>query len=428
MILFISYHHWDSEVPASIRSRRLASELNSLGYRVDILAGDLEVKEFTDEADIDPGSYISSPARQKDLLKAREAKKKTYRGSKLISKLLSLVFCDTGWKWSISVGKLLFSKPFRHRYTLVLVSGRPFLVFLAVYAYAVSYGKRYILDYRDSWLQNPATAWYSRFFRPFLRIMERLVVKRASGVFSASRSISESLGFNDPENVQYIYPSLDYSQRLQQLYSWQPPLKGSTDLVLAYTGSVFKVNSLAPICKAIASLDKSNAAKLEFHYYGPNSSLVRKEFIAHKIIHLLYDHGLVPKDNALKALSNADIAICTSYSLLREPSKMELGLVTTKVFDYILIGIPTIVISPSGSELRSILAELKSPRLRIFKPCETMAIANTLRYLSEQRREFRSRQSTSHRQRVLSVLSMRVTTNISRLERLVEAGINRNQT
>ena len=425
-ILFISYHHWDSEVPAAIRSRRLASTLRSLEYKVNILSRRKEGGSLLSSLFVDSNSCLSQPESQVTLLKAHKNKRKAGVANDLISKLLSLVFCDIDLKWSFWVGRLLFSKPYRHKYKLVIVTGRPFLVFLAVYAYAVFYGKRYILDYRDSWLENPGTAWYSRFFRPLLRILESIAVKRASGVISASRSISQSLGFNRPENVLYNYPCLDYSKRLQDLYFWQPLSKRAMNLVLTYTGSVFKVNSLSPICKAIALLDQSNTLKLEFHYYGASSSQVRQEFVKHKIIHLLHDHGPVPKDTALKALSNADVAICTTYSLLRKPTKMELGLVTTKIFDYILIGVPTIVVSPKRSELRGILKEFGEARVRIFEPSENAGIADTLKEFADKKEDFTKASLISYMHKTLDIMSTKASINAYRLERLVKAGIDRN--
>ena len=373
MITFISYFHNHSELVASIRSKRFSNLLHNNFEKLDLIS---QVKgiPYIVEPDSTNEHIVTRTFRTINSQLEREGSL-ALKTILLLTKMIDLIIGEWSWLWSIRLFFFLNDYVPKRQPSLIIITGGPFLHFLTVFLICSFRKIPYVLDYRDSWTSNPHSSWYQKLALLVWSRIEFFIVKRADLLITASQAIADSFRYASKKSIViYNFPSRSYASTFPAQKQQSDTTFKAQAFKLIYTGSVFRLNNLSPLCKALRLLDASILLSTEFHYYGLSSRYVSKTFDKYDLTKILHDHGLQTKSVVLSALTSSNLAICTAHSSNKRPSSLQKGEITTKIFDYIITGKPTIVIAPSGLELLEILDNINSPNVFRFSPCNISSL------------------------------------------------------
>jgi hypothetical protein len=197
------------------------------------------------------------------------------------------------------------------------------------------------VDMRDAWALHTALGG----FRPLKRAIERRVLSAADLVSTVSMDLSEEFKKNYNINVDVIYNVathyLDAPRPIKIKMSEVISAIDSDRVVLLYTGSAPEnFYDTLSLIKAISRLIRENpelSHRLQFVFVGACET-IKKESIAHNVNapNLIFEPHL-PQSIARKLQVSADALIFLAYD---GPKNM--GVVSTKIFEYLSIGQPII--------------------------------------------------------------------------------------
>ncbi len=374
MITFISYLHNQSELVASIRSKRFANLLRINFEKFDLISQSNGIPFIVEPGSTDEHT-INREFRTFNSQLEREGSL-ALKTILLLRKIVDIVIGEWSWLWSIRLVFFLNEYVPKRQPRLIIITGGPFLPFLAVLLLCSFRKIPYVLDYRDSFTSNPNSTWYQKPALLVWSLIELLIVKKAALLITASQAIADSFRCTSAKCIViYNFPSRKYAATFPAPRQKNHTTFNEHNFKLIYAGSMFRGNNLSPLCKALELLDYDLLQHTEFHYYGLSSTYVRKIFDKYGLKRLLRDHGLQTKSVVLSALAYSNLAICTAYSSNKNPSKLHKGEITTKIFDYILAGVPTIVVAPLDFELHKILCYINSPNIFSVSPCNISSFA-----------------------------------------------------
>ena len=184
-------------------------------------------------------------------------------------------------------------------------------------------------------------------------MLERPVNGRAAVLTTVSdgcRQMLENTTRHRPVQVVYNSPDVRYVEHFRRLASGRPA-PASRALRIIYAGQVYPKCTFVPLLKAIKALPAEASAGIEVHYYGGSSPLVRAEFEQFQLSPLLTDHGNVSKDESIRAIVGADLLLSLIHTDRVSKDPAVTGLMTTKVYDYLLSGNPILNIGPENAEV-----------------------------------------------------------------------------
>lgn len=258
----------------------------------------------------------------------------------------TMLFKDLGYLWFPNLYQALKKQK---KPDLIIATGNPFVTFLVPYFLKIPY----ILDFRDLWSDNPVSVTKINCPNFLINFIEKLVIKNAKNIITISKAYKEVLVKKySLKNVVVLYnlPSLSLK--------FEHPSKLFSDQYLnfVYVGTLYKDNrSFEPILLAIKKLDYNLQLKIRIHYYGVNSERAIYEFEKFGLKDLLIDHGFVTKNEASDAILSADLLL--SFVGLGEYSKdlTEKGIITTKIFEYLLANKIILNIAPKDNELNELI-------------------------------------------------------------------------
>ena len=107
--------------------------------------------------------------------------------------------------------------------------------------------------------------------------------------------------------------------------------------------------ALKPIKETMNGKDEQR----NFHYYGENESHPREEAKEFGVIERIVRKGRVPQSEILSAVRGVAVAVVIT-SVFEEAILEDRGIVTGKIFENIGLGIPILIIAPSGSDVNAI--------------------------------------------------------------------------
>jgi glycosyltransferase involved in cell wall biosynthesis len=125
---------------------------------------------------------------------------------------------------------------------------------------------------------------------------------------------------------------------------------------VVYAGGIHPpLRVITPVLSALQLLKKC-APHLgwKFHYYGADDKYVLKDAERLELMDRVVIHGKVSRAEALAALKGSDMAVVVT-SVSERPSLEERGIVTGKIFEAIGMGVPMLVVAPTGSDVEAIV-------------------------------------------------------------------------
>lgn len=269
-------------------------------------------------------------------------------------------------------------------FDLVLVTGSPFSSFITAARVAERLRIPYVLDYRDPWSQSSFDylakgKWWSQ-------PLERRVLQKAAActivspswaalqadAFQLARSPEVVTNGYDPEEMAAIEP-----------HSFE-------DFAIVYTGSFYSgQREIDPVIRAVqaaAGFLGPSDPQIRLHYFGAYSHHVRERAERYGALHLVQIHGQVPRTEALAAAKGAGV-VAVIAGIRDRVNAAERGIVTGKLFEPLGLGIPILLIAPTGSDATTIME--MSGAGRSFQAGEALAMGEWLAAMA--RREERGR-------------------------------------
>ena len=229
---------------------------------------------------------------------------------------------------------------------LVLASGPPFATFMLAERLAKKLSRRYVLDYRDPWLDAPLMSEALRGFLPEARLL-----KGAAAVTIVSQAWASDLDsrFNIGSKLHVVTNGYD----AEEFSSVQP--YGFGHFAIVYGGIFYPPERvITPVLLALQRL-KNRGTSLEwcFHYYGDHNTHVREEAARLGVTDHVKLHGRVPRAEVLSAIRGANVAVVINSVFEESPARIK-GTVPAKLFEIIALGTPVLMIAPQGCDAETI--------------------------------------------------------------------------
>lgn len=296
-----------------------------------------------------------------------------------LPRIITAAFDDSGWTWMYSLHRDLeqaWSEG--NRPDVIIATGRPFLTFLTVSYFARKHSVPFVLDYRDAWSRNPHPSHDTWLRRTLLNWLEKRTNKQADGIITVSHLTADALNTDKSPVVIYNLPDQGYVDELQA-YVPQFGLMSTDKLVLVYSGTLYQGRDLDPVCAALATLDSAVLNRIEVHYCGNSTARALEAFERYGVQDQLISHGILSKSDATRLLASSDIAVSIISSKVVTENDALRGVITTKVFDYLLLDKDVLNIVPQGFEFRTFAYEVGLAGLKNYTPDEIDGISEFLK-------------------------------------------------
>lgn len=241
-----------------------------------------------------------------------------------------------------------------HRPDVIVATGPPFTSFVVGSLLSRSSGAPLVLDYRDPWTRYPwkPTPRGRRMQSPVRRAIEDWCVNVARAFVFASLPMQESFHrLSGDRNIP----------RGEVITNGYDPVAGTDPHELTpgavnvlYAGNFYGERRLSGIAEAAARLAVQRhtlAGNIVFHVFGKVSREDRERLANILAPTQLVEHAPVPHAEILRYMLAADVLFLPSgtdvpYAL------------PYKVFDYLSAGRPILAVTPRGSAVESLMAQI----------------------------------------------------------------------
>ena len=267
----------------------------------------------------------------------------------LSTRLARLVSMDDAAWWAPAASRTGASLGRAQGARAVVASGPPFSVTAAGARVARELGVPLVVDLRDAW--RDSARWYphERARRRSLAV-ERRVLAAADVVLVVTGAIAaeaEELGAGDVRVLPNGYDAADIVAR------WRPQTGGPLRLV--FMGTIYGTHSepwnllaaLGHLRRARPDLD----VRLEFVGNVPDS--VAAAAAGNDVADRVSCLGYLPHGAALARVAEADVAV-----VLIADGPAAKAAMTGKLFEYLAMGVPTLVLGPADGEAAKLVTSL----------------------------------------------------------------------
>ncbi|MDF1848798.1 MAG: glycosyltransferase [Parvibaculaceae bacterium] len=309
----------------------------------------------------------------------------------LAAQIVSTLFDDSGWLWMLGLRSDLKKEICNRRPDLIIATGRPFLTFFVVAAFCKKNRIPFILDYRDAWANNPHATYNTRIRRKMISWMERKLNLKADAITTVSQMTAASLGSAKKPLVVYNFPDANYANEVIDS-AREAPAFDRHKLTLAFAGTLYPGRDFDPICEALKSLPVEIQEGIEVHYCGNSAHRALSSFRKFGLEQIIKNHGQLSKKESMRLVAGCDIALSIIASDNFEPSDALQGVISTKIFDYLLLGKEVLNLIPDGFEFRELAESVKMQNVSSFCPTDLDGVRT---YLEKKTRENFSKKSST---------------------------------
>jgi len=236
---------------------------------------------------------------------------------------------------------------------VILATGSPFFAFTLAKHLSNRLTRPYVLDYRDSWTENPHVA--APVSAALIR-QEAMLLARCAAVTIVSRSCGSAMAqrFDLGPKINVITNGYDP----EELADVEP--YNFCHFAIVYTGSFYPPKRvITPVMAALKRLKETvhgYNAESYFHYYGDGEAHVREEADRFGVMDRVVLHGIVSRTEALSAIRGAGVAAVIT-SIFDDASPEDKGIVTGKLFEPLGLGTRILLIAQPGSDAAEIVEE-----------------------------------------------------------------------
>jgi len=238
----------------------------------------------------------------------------------------------------------------QNRVDVVVATGDPFVLFYYAGLLSKEFGVPWVADYRDCWTNHheitlvPVTFW-DRIYNKVLRCIEKRTVQSANLITCPGKTYHFKLQELFPDkNIRLVYNG--YFELSQPVVPVEPQSEG---LSISHGGTLYSFHPLEIFTEGIVKLleTSGNNFPLKVNWFGSNYYPDQVERINgnEKVSHFFYVTDRLPRAELLENYRRSDLFLLFSNK----------GMVSAKVFDYILAGRPIILVGAEGGELEEIV-------------------------------------------------------------------------
>lgn len=304
----------------------------------------------------------------------------------ILPRAITALVGDSGWTWVQSLRKDLERAWLEgDRPDVIVATGGPFLPLLAVSDFSKRHAIPLVLDYRDAWTNNPHRTFNNRLQRKVLSWLERRINSTASAISSVSHLTAAAIETDQTPLVIYNLPDEGYIEELQA-FCTELNLGESERLRLTYTGTLYRGRDLDPIFEALSQLDANERSQIEVYYCGQSVGRAEASSEKYGVEDCLISFGQKTKEEAIRMVANSDLALSVICSLSQTEDDALRGVITTKIFDYLILNKEVLNIVPHSFEFNVFANNMKLKGLHNFEPQDTDGIAEFLRSQLERKR------------------------------------------
>jgi glycosyltransferase involved in cell wall biosynthesis len=228
---------------------------------------------------------------------------------------------------------------------VLLATGNPFSTFVVGHAVSMRTGRPLLLDFRDPWTLQ---SWFPRtsLNAAFSRWAEASAVHRAARILVVTQEMKEQIerryGESISQRVVVVPNGYDPEERLP----WMPESPART-LTLLHAGSFTHHRSADPLWRVLERLPLAVRASLDVVLLGGEGLSVPEEYS--RVVRTL---PRAPRSETLRRMSRAHVLLVVTGSYSSEQ--------TTKLFEYLGVGAPILVLGPGPSAAASVVRECKA--------------------------------------------------------------------
>jgi len=200
----------------------------------------------------------------------------------------------------------------------------------------------WVTDYRDLWTQNHILKMHPvvKFFQ---ERKEKKLLKCADMITTTSPSFAESLENLHQRKVEIFTNGFD--KELFSSISSHSFFKNEQKIRIVHVGTIYKGNrDPSPLFGAIQKIfeeDKRYQDIVEIYFYGDNGNL-SSIVDAYGLSDTVIDGGMLSKEDALRAIRDADILLLLDN--VQEESLSAKGMIPAKLYEYIYLKKPIVSI------------------------------------------------------------------------------------
>jgi len=248
------------------------------------------------------------------------------------------------WPFAVWRGRRLLRQ---RAYDAVVSSGAPHSVHLIGRSLHRTTGTPWIADLHDPWTdisyydEFPHTRWAERLDAR----LERSVLAEASAVTTVSPSWADLFADKAPNRYAVVENGFDPND----FESVQPV--PADDFVLAHVGKLYASRNPTALWRALARLrDDGRIPALRVHLTGAVDPAVRRTIDRHGLAPIVTVDGFVPHDEALRRMARSTLLLLTI-----EPFAQAVGMITSKLYEYLASGRPVLGVGPPGGDADALL-------------------------------------------------------------------------
>jgi glycosyltransferase involved in cell wall biosynthesis len=202
-----------------------------------------------------------------------------------------------------------------------------------------------VADIRDAWSANPNMRYATTMHQAAARRHQERVCKAASLVIAVSPPIAEEAAALGARDTVVIPNGFDPAE--------MPALEPTPEapLTLGFMGRFYGLTDPAPLLDAMASMAPDDPL-VRFEVVGPVEHQVRDAVTARELADTVTFHGYLPHDEALATIARCDMGVV----LIAEHPGSD-SVYTGKLFEYLGMGIPVLLIGPEDGVAAKLVRE-----------------------------------------------------------------------
>jgi glycosyltransferase involved in cell wall biosynthesis len=269
----------------------------------------------------------------------------------LSSRLARLVSMDDASWWAPSAARTAVLLGRAHGARAVVASGPPFSVTAAGARAARELGVPLVVDLRDAWRDGAKWFPHDR-ARRHAREVEQRVLTAADVVLAVTNVIADEARQFGARDVRLLPNGYDAADIVA---TWRP--QAAMPLRLVFMGRIYGSHSEPwDLLAALGVLRRTRPdLDLRLEFVGAVPDSVAQTAAAHGVGDRVDCLGYLPHAEALERVAAADVAV-----ILIADSPAAKASMTGKLFEYLAMGLPTLVLGPADGEAAKLVTSLSA--------------------------------------------------------------------
>lgn len=243
---------------------------------------------------------------------------------------------DRQRRWASSVYEDAQSLVARWKPDIILSTSPPFSSHVLASRLSQHTGIPWAADLRDLWATQPRTGLRSLHSRFGLRL-ERQILPGAALITVASEQAGTQIQSAHALQVRVLLNGYDPDE-----FHLVEPMDLGASFNIVYTGALYYGISEGTLGMLLDALSRDSASNVQLHYFGRDGRSLLHLASGSAARQRVVDHGVVSREMSHSAQVSADLLVVLAPHF---------GSVTSKFFDYVASGSPTLVIGHDASEL-----------------------------------------------------------------------------